>query len=131
MRFLFDTHTLLWYLDHDELLSPRVREILSDINSVCYVSYVSFFEMSIKANIRKLTIKNTIQEYQRGLLENGFKILPITTKHLDYYVSLHAVEYHKDPFDRLLISTAAVGNLTILSIDEKFKNYHNIVSTIW
>jgi PIN domain nuclease of toxin-antitoxin system len=131
MKYLFDTHTLLWYLDNDKLLSTKAQKIISDLNSECYISYASFFEMSIKANIKKLVLKNSIEDYKNGLLENGFILLPISSTHLDYYINLPVFENHKDPFDRLLISTAAVENLTVLSIDEKFKNYQNIVKTIW
>jgi PIN domain nuclease of toxin-antitoxin system len=131
MKYLFDTHTILWYLDNDKLLSTKAQKIISDLNSECYVSYASFFEMSIKANIKKLVLKNSIEEYKNGLLENGFKLLPISSTHLDYYINLPVFENHKDPFDRLLIARAATENLSILSIDEKFKNYQNIVQTIW
>jgi PIN domain nuclease of toxin-antitoxin system len=131
MKYLFDTHTLLWYLDNDKLLSTKAQKIISDLNSECYISYASFFEMSIKANIKKLVLKNSIEDYKNGLLENGFILLSISSTHLDYYINLPVFENHKDPFDRLLIATAATENLTLISIDEKFKNYQNIVKTIW
>jgi PIN domain nuclease of toxin-antitoxin system len=87
--------------------------------------------MAIKVNINKLQLKKTIEEYKNGLIENGFKMIPIEIHHLDFYTNLAQNPTHKDPFDRLIISTAAVESLKIISKDEKFNLYQDIVETVW
>jgi PIN domain nuclease of toxin-antitoxin system len=131
LRYLLDTHVILWLLDEYSNLSESTRKIIEDSKISCFVSKVSFFEIAIKKNISKLNISYSVKGLELELRKQNIEILGLEASYLDYYVSLPAIENHKDPFDRLLISTAAVENLTILSIDEKFKNYHNIVSTIW
>jgi PIN domain nuclease of toxin-antitoxin system len=131
MGYLLDTHTLLWYLDNDMFLLKSAYKIISNNDSQCYVSYVSFYEISIKANIKKLELKNTIADYKEALIKNGFLILEIKASHLNYYINLPKFDNHKDPFDKLLITTAATENLSIITKDEKFNNYKNIVTAIW
>jgi PIN domain nuclease of toxin-antitoxin system len=131
LKYLLDTHVILWLLDDYEKLSNKAFEIISSNEINCYFSKASLFEISIKKNILKLNLNYTIEGLVSELLIQNFEVLDISTKHLDYYINLPIFENHKDPFDRLLISTAAVENLTILSIDEKFKNYKDLVQTIW
>jgi PIN domain nuclease of toxin-antitoxin system len=87
--------------------------------------------MAIKVNIKKLHLQKSIDEYKNGLIENGFTIIPIEIHHLEYYTNLPQNPTHKDPFDRLIISTAAVEGLKIISKDEKFNLYQDIVETVW
>lgn len=87
--------------------------------------------MAVKVNIKKLQLKKSIDEYKNGLIENGFTIIPIEIHHLKYYTYLPQNPTHKDPFDRLIISTAAVEGLKIISKDEKFNLYPDIVETVW
>jgi PIN domain nuclease of toxin-antitoxin system len=131
MRFLLDTHTVLWYFDEIGNLSERTHEIIAKNEDECFVSIISLYEMAIKVNIKKLHLQKSIDEYKNGLIENGFTIIPIEIHHLEYYTNLPQNPTHKDPFDRLIISTAAVENLKIISKDEKFNLYQDIVETVW
>jgi PIN domain nuclease of toxin-antitoxin system len=131
MRFLLDTHTVLWYFDEIGNLSERTHDIIAKNDEECFVSIISLYEMAIKVKIKKLQLKKSIDEYKNGLIENGFTIIPIEIHHLDYYTHLPQKPTHKDPFDRLIISTAAVEGLKIISKDEKFNLYQDIVETVW
>jgi PIN domain nuclease of toxin-antitoxin system len=59
--------------------------------------------------------------------ENGFFLLGIEREYVHYVQSLPF--FHKDPFDRLLIATASVENLTLISIDDNIQKYD--VNWIW
>jgi PIN domain nuclease of toxin-antitoxin system len=131
LKFLIDTHVILWLLDDYSNLSKFAQESILDTKSSIFVSKVSLFEISIKKNISKLNIQYSINGILNELKNQNIEILEIEQKHLDYYINLPVFENHKDPFDRLLIATAATENLTLISIDEKFKNYQNLVQTIW
>ncbi|MBE9466371.1 PIN domain-containing protein [Dyadobacter subterraneus] len=62
--------------------------------------------------------------------QNGFKILSITEKHISNYGQIPLLEIHKDPFDRLILSTALTENITIISADDKFKLYTSQIELI-
>lgn len=130
MAYLLDTHTILWSLGQNHKLSEKARVIIEDINSVCYVSDVSFFEMAIKKKTGKLELLHPISRYHDEAHRIGIQPLAIKPEYLDLYEELPLWDNHRDPFDRLLIATAVVENLTVISIDEKFILYDNI-EVVW
>lgn len=131
MRYLLDTRTILWFLDNKEKISKSSLDLIEDQNNQCFISVVSLFEIVIKKNIGKLTLKYSIQDYLTALKEYGFIVLELNYRFLDNYSTLNVHSKHKDPFDRMLISVAQIDNLTLISIDQKFQLYKNIIKVIW
>lgn len=131
MGYLLDTHALLWMLENDPRLSINVKNLISDISTDCFVSVISLFEMAIKKKIGKLTLSKEISEYANELQRIGITILPITPSHLGTYEQIPLISEHKDPFDRLIIATALYERLAIITVDEKFNFYSNIVKIVW
>jgi PIN domain nuclease of toxin-antitoxin system len=56
MRYLLDSHTLLWAIDSPEKLSRLARKIVDDRSSVLFVSIATPWELAIKANSGKLDV---------------------------------------------------------------------------
>jgi PIN domain nuclease of toxin-antitoxin system len=56
--------------------------------------------------------------------------LPVSNNHISAYPSLPFVSDHKDPFDRFLIVTAIEEKMSIVSADEKFKAYNQLVNIL-
>ena len=56
MRFLVDTHALLWALGEPSALSPAARDAIADPSNLIVVSSASLWEFAIKASIRKLDL---------------------------------------------------------------------------
>lgn len=131
MNYLLDTHAILRILGEDHKLSPKVRDIIADVKTNLYFSAASLFEIAIKSNIGKLLIEKTIFEVKKELVVQNFNHLKIKTSHLDQLSKLLLVEGHRDPFDRLILSTAIAEELSLISVDDKFKNYSHLVDVIW
>ena len=118
MRFLLDTHVLLWWLANDPNLSADIRGVIVNPNNICFVSAVTIWEIAIKNSIGKLRQPDDLLTV---LQDNRFQILDISAVHCLRVGSLPW--HHKDPFDRLLISQALVEDFVLISVDEKFKLY--------
>ena len=131
MGYLLDTHVLLWALDEENHLSSRSKAVISNPESSCSVSIISFFEISIKKKIGKLELSRSVSEYIQELERVGIEVLPISEAALDNYEIIPFIPGHGDPFDRFIIATALSKNLTIISADEKFKNYQDLVEVLW
>jgi PIN domain nuclease of toxin-antitoxin system len=58
MKYLLDTHVLLWYLFEEERLSDRVANRLQDSESKIYISAVTFRGISVKQSIGKQQLKS-------------------------------------------------------------------------
>ena len=121
MKYLLDTHVVLWTAENSPLLSEKAKSVILDENSEKYVSVVSAWEAAIKLGTRKLQLEGGLPEFFRMVDDNGFLTLPIEREYLRLIP--HLPDYHKDPFDRLLIATAVTENMTIITTDQNVQRY--------
>ena len=124
MKNLLDTHTMLWFLNGEKLTS-KVKEMI--LNNTNYISIVSLWEVAIKMNIGKYTFEGGFKAFIKLVESNGFEILPIKTEYMEYLFELPLI--HRDPFDRIIIATALVEDMLILTSDENIQRYD--VTWIW
>ncbi|MEH1827161.1 MAG: type II toxin-antitoxin system VapC family toxin [Nostoc sp.] len=118
MELLLDTCALIWSLEDNSCLLPEVRQQISDSSNKVVVSAVSVWEIEIKRKKGQLkTPDNLIQ----AIIDTDFSFLSITEHHAVKAASLP--EYHKDPFDRLLIAQAILEKMIIITSDTQFINY--------
>ncbi|MEA5258782.1 type II toxin-antitoxin system VapC family toxin [Arcicella aquatica] len=131
MEYLIDTQILIWYLEDDRRLSPKILEILSKRENIIWVSQISFFEIAIKKTLGKFETFTVSIEYLLNQVKmDGFQILNLKNTHITSYKDIPLLANHKDPFDRLLLATSLSEKITIISADEKFKNYTSIINLI-
>jgi PIN domain nuclease of toxin-antitoxin system len=121
MRYLLDTHTLLWFLQDDPQLPKKVSGEITNTDNTCYVSIASLWEIAIKINLGKLSIKFPFVKFASYLTDNDIEVLQIGFDHLIQVATLNL--HHRDPFDRIIIAQGLVENLTIITKDENFPSY--------
>src|SRR5579864_1781540 len=128
MRFLLDTHTLLWCFNNSPSLSRRAHRLIEDGSNQILVSAASGWEIATKVRLGKLpTGDQLVGEFDLYLDQLGCDTLPISLAHAVRAGSLPGE--HRDPFDRMLIAQAQAENLKIISNDRIFDAYH--VDRIW
>jgi PIN domain nuclease of toxin-antitoxin system len=128
MPSLLDTHTLIWWLCDDPLLTAPARKVISETSNVILVSAASAWEIATKVRLGKLPQAEELASDFLGYVEReGFEILPISGDHAVRAGLLPGP--HKDPFDRMLIAQAQAGNMPIISNEALFDNYG--VRRIW
>lgn len=121
MKLLLDTHLLLWAAGRPERLSAKARRLLRDARNELLFSAASFWEIAIKRTLGRADFRVEPRLLRRGLLDNGYLELPVTSEHA---VSLDSLpDLHRDPFDRLLLAQATVEGITLLTTDEQLATY--------
>ena len=118
MSYLLDTHTLLWWLSENPILSTEAKTIIATPQNLIFVSAVSAWEISIKKAIGKLEAPDDLE---KAIAYNNFTPLEITIQ--DGNVAGKLPNYHNDPFDRMLIAQAMNNNLTIITRDSQIPQY--------
>ena len=122
MNYLLDTHLFLWYINGDEKLKSKYKEIIENLENDMYLSTVSIWECIIKAKTGKLEIPNPIYDYlNTKRIEHKIEILNFNYNSLYFLETLPDI--HKDPFDRLIICQALSNNLILLTDDELILKY--------
>ena len=122
MKYLLDTHILLWFLTDDKKLSRRARQLIESSSNESFLSIVSLWEIAIKTGLGKLDLDKPFEQmFPEQLYLNNIKILDITVNSLIKLTTLPF--HHRDPFDRLIIAQGLVENLPIISVDTDFDAY--------
>ena len=128
MRVLVDTHVFLWWVEGDRALPVKARAALADRDNECLFSFVSVWELAIKAGLGKLKLALPVQRYViEHVAANGFRMLDIQMAHVGRVESL--ASHHGDPFDRLLIAQALEEKIPVVTADPVFRDYG--VKRIW
>jgi PIN domain nuclease of toxin-antitoxin system len=123
---LIDTHAFLWWCEDSPELSQKAREVMTAQD--CFVSFASFWEISIKVSLHKLRLPVAVERYLPEQMSlNGFEQLEIGFRQIVRCSKLPW--HHRDPFDRMLVAQAQEEGLAIVSRDPVFSAYD--VKRIW
>ncbi len=122
MKYLVDTHVLIWAFSNPDLLPRRYKDILLEEDNAIFYSQFSLWEISLKYSLGKLALKGMTPERFYLELESSFiRCHPTSNEEL---VAFHKLpREHKDPFDRFLIWQCIVNGYTFLSVDAEAKRY--------
>ena len=119
VKYLLDTHALLWAVQKDVLLSGAALKIIADKNIQKFVSAVSAYEIMNKHRLGKLQGYACVAENYFDILgEFRASKLPLDERHTHFAGKFEWS--HRDPFDRLLAAQASIENLTLITSDHVF-----------
>jgi PIN domain nuclease of toxin-antitoxin system len=128
MKFLLDTHLLLWAAGQPNQLSARARKLIASPANELLFSAASIWEVAIKRGLGRSDFQADPRLLRRGLLDNGYSELPILSDHVVAIDSLPPI--HKDPFDRLLVAQATVEGITLLTGDSVVAQYPGPIRSV-
>ena len=128
MKFLLDTRLLLWAAHTPERLSAKALAVFNDANHELLFSAASIWEVAIKNGLGRVDFKIDVRLFRRGLLDNGYQELPISSLHATYLDTLPAL--HKDPFDRMLVAQACAEGILLLTSDSAVASYPGPVQLV-
>jgi len=127
MKYLLNTHTLIWFFNGDSDLSDKAKQIILDVNNQKFASIASVWELSIKVSLNKLKFEKKAKGFLDLIHKNSFELLNINQNHV---LKLeHLKKHHKDPFDRILIATAISEDMKFITCDENIRLYP--VDCVW
>jgi PIN domain nuclease of toxin-antitoxin system len=119
---LLDTCTLLWLVGDQGRLSPRARERLREGAGELFVSAISAFEIGIKQRKGKLSLPLETEPWFEAAADfHGLAEIPVSARIAARSTVLPALS--SDPCDRILVATAQLLGLTVLTPDELIRSY--------
>jgi PIN domain nuclease of toxin-antitoxin system len=128
LRYLLDTHAVLWSVEDDSRLGPRARDELRQCTaSEIALSAITLFEIAMLHEKERIRLSIPIANYL-GSLERRFNVLPIVS-----VIAADAVKLtlpHGDPFDRIIMATARYHGLSLITRDEHMAG-SGLVKTLW
>ena len=128
LRYLLDTHALIWWWNDDSRLSESARAIIADQANEIWVSTISAMEIATKARIGKLQdLPQAVERYPLLMARNGFHSLHVSETH-----ALKAGQYpqpHRDPYDRFLAAQSEIEGMPLLTRDPQIASFGSDI--IW
>jgi PIN domain nuclease of toxin-antitoxin system len=128
MKLLLDTHLLLRAAGEPRRLSKQARTMIDNADNEVLFSAASLWEVAIKRGLGREDFSVDPRLLRRGLLDNGYRELPIISDHVVAIDSLPPI--HKDPFDRILVAQATVEGVTLLTNDSLVSQYPGPIRTV-
>jgi PIN domain nuclease of toxin-antitoxin system len=131
LKYLLDTHALVWALDNPEQIPARCRRLLLERTSLPLgIAAISLWEIATKASAGKLILDKPLGDWLAAAVRPPF----VTILPLDERVAVESSQlpapFHRDPADRMIVATARVHGLTLLTKDEAIRDYAH-VRTMW
>ena len=77
MKLLLDTHAFIWWDSDPAQLSARALAALRDPANEVWLSVASVWEMVVKAQLGKLTLRLPLPDIVRQQQANGLRVLPV------------------------------------------------------
>ncbi|ENN84105.1 PilT protein domain protein [Rhizobium freirei PRF 81] len=128
MKFLLDTHILLWAASASERLPEKARNLIEDLDNAIVFSAASIWEVAIKTGLARPDFAINARRLRENLLENGYEELPVLGDHAAAVADLPDI--HKDPFDRILIAQAFVEGISLITADKTAASYGGLVRLV-
>ena len=124
MIYLLDTHTFIWAVMKTDNLGVKGKKIIFDRSNEICVSTVSFWEISLKARLKKFSFENiNVKDFPKYARDMDFTIIDMQENETITFHDLPLKENHSDPFDRMLIWQAVTRGLIMISKDKFFNQY--------
>lgn len=126
---LLDTHAFVWLASAPKELSPPARRAIQENADNLYISSISALEIAILVKRKRLSLPLDPAEFiDRALRQHGIREIP-----LDRSIAIASTrlpDIHNDPFDRIMVATAQLNGMSIVSRDRILRSYPE-VKIIW
>jgi len=122
VNFLLDTCTFLWIVADSPELSDTARRLFADPDNDVYLSVASAWEIILKHKLGKLPLPEPPHDFVRNWrIKHNIESLSLDESAVLQLSRLP--EYHRDPFDRIIICQAIANGLVILTPDVHISKY--------
>ena len=127
---LLGTHVLVWALPSPDHLSPRAREALAG-SSERIVSAASLYEITYKTRLGKWPEVTGLLRFDLDarLRADGFEVAAATGAIMERAGQFDWT--HRDPFDRVIVATAQLRRLALVSKDETLDGAPGGIERVW
>lgn len=128
MIAVLDTCALVWAALSPEDLTPASRAVVEDSSNDFLVSSISLWEIALKVKRGRMDLGMPVRGFVHRLESMGnVEVVAVTTQ-----LWLRSVDLeweHPDPADRVIVSTADVRGVPIVTADTRIRGYY--ANVVW
>ncbi len=131
MKYLLDTHAWIWALEAPEKLPDPIRALLLEPDHLPFgLAAISPWEVAKKESKGLLQLSMPVRQWVAHATQAPFiELLPLSVD-----IALESAHlptpFHKDPADQMIVATARLHSLVLISADQRLRTYPH-VQTKW
>lgn len=126
MKLLLDTHVWIWSHEAVERLGRTAKTALLDLERQSFVSAISTFEIARLIARKQLRFRQPFLRWQADSLAD-LHASPLEVTHEIAWEAYNLPgTFHNDPADRILVATARMLDLTVITADELILRYAHV-----
>jgi PIN domain nuclease of toxin-antitoxin system len=123
---LIDTHVWIWWVSNSQKLSPARRKILDADGEQFALSIISCWEVAKLVQYGRLELDRPVREWiDSALALPNLELLPLTPAIVVDSTQLPE-PFHRDPADQIIVATARVHGVPLLTEDSSILEYHHV-----
>jgi PIN domain nuclease of toxin-antitoxin system len=126
VSLLLDTHVWIWTQEQPDAIGTKARTLLETTGDDLCVSAISSLEIAHLVAGGVLELKGSLDRWVRTAIDS----LEARSVDIDHRIAIEAYKlpgrFHKDPADRMLVATARINALTLVTADERILAYKSV-----
>ena len=124
---LLDTHVWVWWVNDSSMGGENVLRIVKEHQSDGLgVSIISCWEVAKLVERGRLELTLPVEPWiEQALAYPGVELLQLTPRIVVESTQLPG-EFHRDPADQMLVATARVHDIPLLTADSKLLDYPHV-----
>jgi PIN domain nuclease of toxin-antitoxin system len=126
---LLDTHAWIQRA-LGEPLPPLVDQTLARHAQTLAIADISLWEAAKLVELGRLELSVPLAEFFRLAIGPGLTVLPMTPPIAERVATLEAANFHKDPADQIIVATALVHGLRLITNDHRIRQWGG-VPVLW
>ena len=121
---LLDTHIWVWWIDQNQKLKDWQKQFIqNNQENGLGVSIISCWEVAKLVELGRIDFEYSIEEWmETALTYDGIQLIELTPEIAIKSTKLPG-NFHKDPADQILVATAILYDIPLLTSDEKILEY--------
>lgn len=131
MKYLLDTQVWIWMSESDPKLPKRISTILKNIDHTPFgIAAISPWEVAKKVSLGKLQLSIPARDWlMQAAYNSGIEVISLSPE-IAWEANHLPGSFHKDPADQLIVASARIHNLILISSDQLILRYTH-VKTVW
>jgi PIN domain nuclease of toxin-antitoxin system len=124
---LLDTHIWVWYLNGSSILGEREQRIIADNAGGGFaVSMISYWEVAKLVEVQRISLSQPVEDWiNTALSHQNIQSINLTTRIVVESTQLPQ-PFHRDPADQIIVATARVLGIPLLTMDGKILAYPHV-----
>lgn len=126
-NLLLDTHVFIWLMNGDSTLPTKIRKTIREslLSANVYIQAISCWEIAMLESKKRIVLtKPCLDWIQTALTQSAIQIIPLSAE-----VSVESCQlpdgFHEDPADRIIVASARLHDLTLITRDKRIHAYSN------